>query len=887
MNVESLLTAVREGRHQDVPALLTPLDRAERRLALAELKLVRKEARGQDWRERTKTLKAVLVAGAGCHSGAAGCATWIGARELREWVHSPYPWVLAVLAGRDPAWLADLAHRLAARSVDSDAEYRLVSEVSRMAGCSLPVSDGMVRGWVERVSRTRWQQKPHRPLTDVLRADPHLGALAPHLLEMPELPGTVTWGGGPDAEWPPALTTLAAEGALDRSVLLDRCTTRLLRGGKTADLRFCLLLLRGLEPDAQEETERVADWIAMAGDSPSPVAGYAQEVLTRLDGLGRLSVARLADASGPVLFRAEKKLVRAQLVLLGKVLRRDPAAAGQLLPVVAEAFGHPDIGIQERALKLVARHLPKSSPQLREELAVAAALLGPVHRPAALALFGDLLDDGPAGDGYEEVLPTAPAPRRLAPPPQSTAEVVEDVVSLVRSGTRDVTDFERALDGLVRCAHTDRGALADALRPALADQWWAHSGHQDGTVLRSTRNLDGLHIVAASLLGRTSEQAIADSRSRWTATGTCFHAALDGVTRDRLWEAAAAIRTGELPFLLATPTWHTGSLDPVELVDRLRRYQELGVDPGPADFGQALLRVRRSGGRDAAGRAAGLGTAEGDRLAAWIRADEAVAPVLRPHVETGTPAPRGWLQQSAAGARRVLLATRERLVIQQEFPRAFHWLGRPHSPEQQRCYHWSASAPQLAVLPEDAETLAAWLLPSVTTCADDQRGGAWALPALVEAGGPAGRAMHLALAYALGARYPEDRLSAVDALLILAAGDRLDAALLGSELAVLIERGLVKPGRLADSAGTAAATGAYRTVLSVLVPVLPGLLAHERAPRGLNDLLAVAAECAEHGGPPGTGPIAGLAATAARGGSTQLARQAARLGAAWRQEVAA
>lgn len=112
---------------------------------------------------------------------------------------------------------------------------------------------------------------------------------------------------------------------------------------------------------------------------------------------------------------------------------------------------------------------------------------------------------------------------------------------------------------------------------------------------------------------------------------------------------------------------------------------------------------------------------------------------------------------------------------------------------------------------------------------------------------------------------------------MLAARGRLDTGRLGGELAVLIEQGSVKPNRLADAARTAAETGAYGTVLSFLVPVLPALLAREKAPRGLSDLLAVAAECAERSGPPETGPVPGLAETAARGGTTQLVRQAIRL----------
>lgn len=245
----------------------------------------------------------------------------------------------------------------------------------------------------------------------------------------------------------------------------------------------------------------------------------------------------------------------------------------------------------------------------------------------------------------------------------------------------------------------------------------------------------------------------------------------------------------------------------------------------------------------------------------------------------------GRCDEQADWTRRVLMASNERPVIQREFPRSFHWLGHPHTPRHRICYHWGDHpGAWLATLPEDGETLAAWLLPTIATCATDElRGAAQPLTALVELGGPASEATHLTVAYGLGARYPEDRLSAVDALLMLAAQQRLDAALLGKELALLLGYNLVKPNRLADSTRTAAATGAYRTVLSVLAVVLPGLLAHKKGPRGLSDLLSVAAECVEHCGATSTEPIPGLAETAARGGSSQLVRQAARLKAAWEQ----
>ncbi|MGW1228928.1 DUF7824 domain-containing protein [Streptomyces sp. NPDC002530] len=890
--MSELLTAVNEGRLDDIPALLASLDKAERRSALAELKQLRTQARTWTWGERTRTRKAILIAGAGCHGGAAGCATWIGARDMREWVHSPYPRLLGVLADRDPDWLADLARRLSARSIESDAEFRLVAELVRMAGCPLPVSDGLVRGWSERVNATRWGHRRSRPLVDVLRDEPHLPELVPHLLEMPEVPTQVTWTNthDPTDDWPASLAVLTKDGLLDRGPLLDRCVTRLLRGGKPADQRFCLRLLQGLEPTAEEERARISDWIAMASDGTSAVASHAQSVLTRLDAMGAVSVRQWAEVSGPVLFRPEKKLVRAQLVQLGKVLRRAPEAADELLPLVAEVFGHPDIALQEQSLKLVARRLSATKPAVREDIRDLAAQLGPVHQPAARALFGETRAETPPADAYEEILPSAPVARRLGPPVSGAAELVEEYVALSRTGAGEVTAFERVLDGLIRCAHDDRKSLSEALPTALAGHWWADPAiqlSQAETDRRFSRNHDGVQIVVAAFLGRVSDTAIDDGRSRWTATGSCCHAALDGVLYARLWEAAAAIRKSELPFLLATPTWHTGSLDPAELVERLTVYRDRGLTPGPADFGQALLRVRRTGEARAADAAAALGTREGDRLAAWIRADAPVAPVLRRAVEVEPRQERSWLQRSVVGTRRLLLATKERLVIQQEFPRTFHWLGRPHSPRQQRCYHWGDRSPHwIATLPEDADTLAAWLLPSLTDV-EEQRGMAWPLPDLIETEGPAGRAVHLALAYGLGARFAEDRLSAVDALLVLAARGRLDAELLSGQLGDLIERESVKPARLADSARTAALTGACRTVLSVLVPVLPALLGREKAPRGLSDLLAVAAECAERSGPPQTGRIPGLAATAARGGSTQLVRQAARLEAACGEGAAA
>ncbi|WP_411113968.1 DUF6493 family protein [Streptomyces sp. 029-5] len=858
--MSELVDAVRAGRARAVPGLVEPLTAADRKEALTALKALRQALRDwpwDRWRERERIQEALVVAGAGCHSGAAATAAWIGARDLREGLPLPHELLLGLLADREPGWLGDVAHRLAGRASTARLDYPFIAGLVRLAGCPVPTTDEYVHGWAEAVPSAG-------RLLPALREDPQLSVMVPCLFETAELPDAlVRYGGATDPHhWPSVLVALAEEGVVERRLLVDASVARLLRGGKPGALDFFLKLLDRLVLTAEEERERAADWIAMASDGISTVAGHAQGVLARLALSGALPTRSLAGLSGAVLFRPEKKLVRAQLVLMGKVLRADGGAAGELLPVVAEAFGHEDAGIQERALKLVVRHLPAVTDDRRSELAMAAARLSPVHRARAAEVFGELPAEPDSGP-YEEILPPAPRPAPLAPSPSDLAELVERTSALITSGGT-MPDFERVLDGLVRHAYRDREALAGKLRDALAACWWMRDGTPRDRHEWLSRHSGGVEVVAASVLERVSTKALRNATTRGAGRGSCAHVTLNGVIDARLWEAAYLVRTRPLPFLLATPTRETGALDPDVLVERLGEYRRLCATPAPVDFAQALLRVRRGKDPETARAAAALGTPEAGRLAAWLTGDGTSLPAL----------------DGGAEPERSTLATRlgRSLAVRREFPRAFRWLGLPDVPDPSRCYHWIGDrhGDWPAVLPEDRETLAAWLLPQVTACArDDQRGGSWWLPPLAESGGPAGRSLHRGVAYGLGARHPQDRLAAVDALLVLAARGDLDGELLGRELAALVHTDQVKGNRLADAVRTAAATGAHATVWSVLGAALPGLLAPGTARPGLGEILSVAAECAERCG--ATGETAGLAELAGRGGSSRLVAESARL----------
>ncbi|MFC9700981.1 DUF6493 family protein [Streptomyces sp. NPDC056943] len=876
VGVEKLIEAVRGGRADEVPALLEGLGAAERRTVLVALKSLRTEVRGWEQkrpREAAEVRRALYVAGAGCHPGASAAATWLGGRDLVPWRSEGSDLALRVCVGQGPEWMAEVAGRLAARPSVAEHSYELIRGLVERSGCAVPATDGYVLGWAwEFRAGSRWWRSFEGPeLLERLREDAQTPVLALHALSMAESPDALTWTvtEAPHAHWPTAVAALVGEGLLDRAEVLDTALSRLLRGGRPRDLRFPLETLRLVEPTSAEFRERIPDLVGMTADTPSPIAGYAQEVLAELAEEGALSTAMLAEMTSAVLFRTEKKLVRAQLTLVGKVLAREPGAAAELLPAVAEVFGNEDTDLQGRALKLVGRHLSAVDDSVRRELAAQAGLLSPAHRQTAVALFGEDLEEE-TGFPYEEILPPVPEAQPVAPPASTVEELVEDL--LAKGVSDDPVRFERALDGLVRHAHRDREALTRAVREAFTTKSWQEPYH-------FTYDSHGVHAVLAGLLGLLDPAWIEDRRAREPESAACFHEALTGIRDARLWEATALIGTDALPLLLASPTVSTGGIDPLVLVERLRAYRDAGVEPAPADLAQALLRVLRTG--PDAGRAerdaSALGTAAGQRLGAWLRADEPPAATVRFLERQEDRSLERW-----SVVQRMVVELADRAVVREEFPPAFRWLGGTLETAPRRCYHWVSGGEHWApMLPADREVLAACFLPSLARSFDSSREATDPLIGIAEAEGRVGRAVAVALALALGSGDADDRLRAVDALLVLASRGDLDARQVGEELEWLVAEGSVKPNRLADAARTAAATGAYATVWAVLGAALPGLLSDGKPVRGLGEVLAVAADCVERCGAqgelPGLPELPGLDGVASGKGSSQLVVQAKRL----------
>ncbi|GGR04503.1 DUF7824 domain-containing protein [Kitasatospora griseola] len=866
----TVIERVRAGDADGVARELAGLTPAQRRDCIAELKEVRREVDEKPWLKR-EVLQALMVAGAGCHTATAAAA-WLStggpwSRQDDSW---DQPALLTVIESRPPEWRSTLVAALARRRATSwgTKTYLLLEHLVRTTGCDVPTTDGFVTRWC--LGRT-WTYSSHRnaivvaagaTLWERLSKDPFVPLLTPRLFELDEI-GAVLDGPRdeqcPEDWWPTCLIRLAEQGTLDRGELIDRCLARLARGGRTSDQRGFLKLLQAFAPTPEERMARARSYLTLLDALPF-VAAHAQQVLAGLDEAGLLPPGLLAEASAAVLLRSEKKLVRSQLGWLDGAARRDPARADEVVLATAHAFGHPDPDLQGRALGVTARHLPRAGAAVLPQLRAAAELLNPAHTARAGELLGGELP-APA-EAYRELLPPVPMPVPVPGPLDSPEEVAEELAAVL-VGDPDAIAFERVLDGLVRHAHRDRPALTRSLEPVLRAHEWS------GTHRFADCSPQAVLHVALAAAGRTTPDPLRGGCS------TVFGNVLAG----RLEEAADGIRSGRTPFLLATPTSATGTLDAATLVDRLAAYEAAGLEPGPADLSQALLRAMPTEDAEVLAAAERLGSPVGQRAARWLRSGGLPAqPSTRRRFTPAQDLVGGGrvyefegvvltvIDQPGAGSAKQCGGADDRLTPE------FAELVGPlvHSGLRTTRYRYSTpSRHWLAALPNHREELAARMLDAFAHT--DGRGAARLLPHLIEADGPAGPAVHLAVGYGLGARWPEDRTAAVDALLLLAARGDLDGPLLGRELAELLLIGAVKANRLTDALRAVAATGAYGTVWSALAAALPQLLTTVPA-RGTGELLAVAADCARRSG--ARGPIAEVSAAAERGGASRVVKEA-------------
>ncbi|MFD0905536.1 DUF7824 domain-containing protein [Actinomadura sediminis] len=801
----------------------------------------------------------LLLAGAGTIGGAAAAANWLCRRELAVWAHPRYLGVLPALekvtTARPGEWRADVGRRIADRIRGADERrdslWLMAAAFVRSAGAEAPGSDGFAVGWAS--------------VTDPsgLADDPFLDALVPRLFEADGVGGALAgddtrarWDHDRKTTWAAALAGLAAAGRLDRAALIDGCVSRFLRGGTPHELRFFVRLHDLLDPSGDEAAARVRDHVRLLPSAPSTVADLALRQVRRADALGRLDGDLFAEAAGALVFRPEKKLVRAALTWLDRTARtRDRVDA--TVRAITTVFTAEAFDLRERAVKIAVKHAGRVGGATRETVRDAAADLPEELRTAIAAVYGEVdAAPGPAA------VPSGPPPfvaPALPAPIASLAELAEEFRAQ-RSAVFAWTATERFLAALVESAFTDPSGTRDALLPG--------AGHLHGTGRALHPHTDARHYwvdLAVHALLEPAATAAHDEPPRRTKAGG---PPLRRFLIRRKHELPSLV--GRVPLLLSAPTEGSGHIDPMVLVARLERHEAAGAEPGRADLLQALLRIPRDADPDAAARAKRLTTEAGRTLA---RALESGGPP-DPAVEcrwVDEPLPAGDGHRPALPPVGVVTVTPTGDVPDGLAGLWEHGAAFTAQPDPGGTESWPA------LLPSHRELAAAHVLPHQIDPYEVSAGqGATAL-ALAAADGPAGAATATVLAYALAHRDARERADAVEAFLALTARGHLPGGETGTAIGDLARTDRVKPNRAVRSLTEAADAGAHAGVWQVIAAALPHLLPAPgaRAPSGVPDLLALGSRTAE--AVRARDAVPGLAEVAARGGSSRLVTEAARL----------
>ena len=237
-----------------------------------------------------------------------------------------------------------------------------------------------------------------------------------------------------------ALTKLLSDnysGFRDR--VLTECLQAMLRDFSPANTRIFHTLYRGMHPTEAENLSRFGTLVSVLGASPSTSVGLAQDMLTPLiPQLDQEQAAELMDASATVLLRTEKKVLRAQLRLLTKLVKICPECAAQVSTLVAEAANTLPLDVQSTARKLIIDE-PVTAPNTPDAEGETGSIIIPEAAPR----------DREPGREAEPLTPIA-----------DDAECVEVLLKVLEEETQE-TQLPRLLAYMVQSRKANRSIEMD------------------------------------------------------------------------------------------------------------------------------------------------------------------------------------------------------------------------------------------------------------------------------------------------------------------------------------------------------------------------------------------------------------------------------------------
>jgi Family of unknown function (DUF6493) len=762
---------------------------------------------------------------------------------------------VAVLLTRRPPWVGEWAEMILSwegptGDVDLGSHWVFIRRLVREGLCSRPRGSRYIHGMLEGIR--------HRIHSQLLRDPALLDEEVWEIFESEPIPGmpepffNAAWV-DPQCCWELVLARLAGAGRLSRPRLLDASLGGLERDYHENRAKWFALVHEMLKPTLDERAGR---YLSLTASRNASTVTFALAALTALDRAERLEPHQLVAAIGPALLARTQGTVRSALKLIDRAARRDAGQRARAAAVAVEALGHESPAVQAAALDLVERHGDRNNRLLADLLRARLDMIAASQRERLASWLGDqsaclesempqseldalraralaldprlaelagvtvaieVLDQRGgevAGIEFSETDFPRLDPNRSIVPVADLDELIA-LFSATLENPKNPNDLERVLDGVSR--------LCDHVPPDFV----ARTGPLRAQVERPDRVSSNLMqplcgLALAWIIGRVLHVQYAE-----------LPGSVVGFFARRVLAIARRAAERQPAPLLSAPTHLGGWIDPRELVERVRFWATVRVEPNRLDESLALSRLApdRIARTEALHRAANLGGpfaaalrhalgGDGETVGAdagiWVAAARARAPreddaaVEARHPGLGPDAglaARCSLKPGPHSFADSHVRANQQLVVRlPPLP-----LANPHDLptvllHDRHALHgegfWAAT---IWPLGRDSlfATAADWLL-GLECSPYEARFYRPYLELLLDPDVPLRPMGRLLLAGALSANTAELQGLATDALVAAVDDGRVDGRLLGEAIHRLLAEGLVMPVRLTKALGNAA-----------------------------------------------------------------------------------
>ncbi|MFD1159305.1 DUF6493 family protein [Roseovarius aestuarii] len=477
-----------------------------------------------------------------------------------------------------PSWIG----RWAEMTVEANPRlFDTVRELHQQGLCQIPKSDGYILGYYAHQRFTSDLVDENFLRTDVWRFFEVEGggefSLASH----------DKYASGENT-WSTVLLKLCADGLLDRDRLLDASLDALERDFGQFRASWYSRFHAALAPTPEEYAARTDRYLHLLGSAVPPTMSFALKALRHIDKLGDLSPKALLAAIEPALQARQKSSVKAALQLLKNCAKKHPDHAVEIAKTATAALISEAGETQEQALDLI-EHLNQSqNPAICALLAEYVDTAAPGTQKRLSSMLG--VQATPQDASLDYPIPELQAINTVA----SAEEAVSVFLELLEDG-RDPFLMERAMAGLARygaAAHSllsPVGKRAKQIRKRIAND-----GYRTAPYFLRPISATALAWVNGTDV-KTELRPFLEPRYPGHQPIQISDHSFEGLFLARSEELLGFARAGHSVPMLSMPTDNRGYLDAARLIDRLKTYRALSLQPGVADFKLALMRLAPEG----------------------------------------------------------------------------------------------------------------------------------------------------------------------------------------------------------------------------------------------------------------------------------------------------